>query len=139
MNSDAMKTSRTGRFLAGLLSWVTALVTTASAQVELVPNLIQGTVRFSNVNPAVLALLNPPANGGMSNLYLYAASVPPAARSAASDYLPTDTRTETAYQLDVDSDALGIAYSVYPRASVLGESQTYYFRSATSDPVVAFL
>ena len=134
-----MKTYRFIGLLAGLLALAGGgLVSTASAQVELVPNTIAGTVRFSNTNPLILDLLNPPANEGMSNLYMYAYSLPPANRTG-SDYLPTASRTETTYQLAVDSDAFGIAYVVSPRVSVLGGNQTYYFRNATSDPVVAFL
>jgi len=135
-----MKTYRFIGLLAGLLALAGgAFVSTASAQVELVPNTISGTVRFSNTNPLILDLLNPPANEGMSNLYMYASSLPPANRTAGSDYLPAASRTETTYQLAVDSDAFGIAYVVSPRVSVLGENESYYFRNATSDPVVAFL
>ena len=140
MNSPFMKTYRFTGLLAGLLALAGgAFVSTASAQVELVPNTISGTVRFSNTNPLILDLLNPPANEGMSNLYVSAYSLPPANRSATSDYLPTASRTETTYQLAVDSDAFGIAYVVSPRVSVLDENESYYFRNATSDPVVAFL
>ena len=141
MNSYLMKTYRFIGLLAGLLALAGgAFVSTASAQVELVPNTISGTVRFSNTNPVILDLLNPPANEGMSNLYLYASSLPPANRTASSDYfLAADSRTETTYQLAVDSDAFGIAYVVSPRVSMLGENESYYFRNATSDPVVAFL
>jgi Zn-dependent metalloprotease len=128
------------RLLAGLLVLAgTALGPSASAQVDLVPNTIEGVLRFSNVNPAILELLNSPNDEGMSNLYLSAYSVPPASRSAVSDFLPASSRTESSYRLAVDSDAVGISYVVYPRLSMLGEAQTYYFRNGTSAPVVAFV
>ncbi len=140
MNFKVMKTRRFPGLLAILLALAgVGLNSTATAQVDLVPNVIEGTVRFSNLNPAVLDLLNPPSNQGMSNLYLYAASLPPANRSAASDFLPTASRTETTYALAVDSDVFGIAYEVFPRVSMQGQNQTYYFRSVISDPVVAAL
>jgi hypothetical protein len=114
-------------------------VSRTSAQVELVPNTIQGQVRFSNINPAILDLLNPPSNEGMSNLYVYAYSLPPQNRTASSDFLNAATRTQTSYELAVDSDATGIAYVVTPRVSMLDQKETYYFVPATSEPVVAFL
>ena len=114
-----MKTYRFAGLLAGLLALAGGtFVSTASAQVELAPNTIQGTVRFSNTNPLILDLLNSPANEGMSNLYMYASSLPPANRTAGSDYLPAASRTGTTYHLAVDSDAFGIAYVVSPRVSV---------------------
>ena len=130
-----MTTNHFIRYLLGLL----ACATTTLAQVDLVPNTIQGTVRFNNANPAILDLLNPPDNEGMSNLYVYAYSLPPENRSASSDFLNAATRTETSYELKVDSDAIGIAYVVTPRLSMLDQKETYYFVPATSDPVVALL
>src|SRR5882672_4100467 len=124
----------------GLLTLAgSGFVSRVSAQVELVPNTIEGQVRFSNINPAILDLLNPPNNEGMSNLYVYAYSLPPQNRTASSDFLNAATRTETSYELAVDSDATGIAFVVTPRASLLDQKETYYFVPATSDPVVAFL
>src|SRR5882672_1834470 len=124
----------------GLLTLAgSGFVSRTSAQVELVPNTIQGQVRFSNINPAILDLLNPPNNEGMSNLYVYAYSLPPQNRTASSDFLNAASRTETSYELAVDSDVTGIAYVVTPRLSMLDQKETYYFASATSDPVVAFL
>src|SRR5882672_11008731 len=96
-------------------------VSRTSAQVELVPNTIQGQVRFSNTNPAILDLLNPPNNEGMSSLYVYGYSLPPQNRTASSDFLNAATRTETSYELAVDSDAIGFAYVVTPRLSMLDQ------------------
>jgi len=42
------------------------------AQVILNPNVISGTIRFTNVNPAILSLLKAPGNEGMSNLIVLA-------------------------------------------------------------------
>ncbi len=130
-----MTTNHFLRYILGLLT----CATTTLGQVELVPNTIQGTVRFSNANGAILDLLNPPNNEGMSNLYVYAYSLPPQSRTAASDYLDAASRTDTSYEIAVDSDALGIEYVVAPRVSMLGQNQTYYFNTGTSAPVVAFM
>jgi hypothetical protein len=127
------------KILSCLLLWAAACPLARSQSVELVPNTIAGTVRFSNTNPAILGLLNPPNNEGMSNLYVYAYSPPPQNRIAASDFIPADSRTQATYELTVDSDAAGIEYIVTPRVSMLGQNQTYYFGSGTSAPVVAFM
>lgn len=113
-------------------SWVTA-------QIQFVPNTIQGTVRFSNINPTLLDLLNPPGNEGMSNLYVSASSLPPADRRSGTDILPILSRTEAPYSLAVDSDGTGIQYVVTPRVSMLGQQETYYFQPATSPPVESFV
>lgn len=140
MNSHVMKTYCFIGFSASLLALAGGgLATNASAQVELVPNTIQGTLRFNNANPAILDLLNAPNNEGMSNRYVYAYSGPPQNRIAASDYLPADSRTQSDYEITVDSDATGIEYAVWPRVSMLGQNQTYYFNGLTSAPVVAFM
>ena len=140
MHPFYMKTYRFIGLFIGLLAGAGGgFVPKAMAQVELVPNSIQGTVRFSNVNPDILALLNPPGNEGMSYLYMYASSLPPATRSASTDYLTPSTRTDSVYEIAVDSDAAGISYVVTPRISLRGDNQTYYFRNGTSPPVVASL
>ena len=105
MHPFYMKTYRFIGLFIGLLAGAGGgFVPKAMAQVELVPNSIQGTVRFSNVNPDILALLNPPGNEGMSYLYMYASSLPPATRSASTDYLTPSTRTDSVYEIAVDSD-----------------------------------
>ena len=84
MHPFYMKTYRFIGLFIGLLAGAGGgFVPKAMAQVELVPNSIQGTVRFSNVNPDILALLNPPGNEGMSYLYMYASSLPAASESTA--------------------------------------------------------
>ncbi len=118
---------------------LTAFAPRAPGQVELIPNTIEGTVRFNNANPSILSLLGSPANEGMSNLYVSAYSLPPYGRTAGSDVIPATSATQMDYQLAVDSDVVGISYVVSPRLSMLGQNQTYYFSSGTSAPVVAFM
>ena len=64
-----------GCFIAGLVP--------VRGQVILNPNTISGTVRFSNVNAAILNLLKSPGNEGMSNVVVLANSIPPAPPIAA--------------------------------------------------------
>lgn len=105
------------------------------AQVILNPNTLTGTVRFTNSNPAILDLLNPPGNEGMSNLYLLANSALPAPPISANTYLSADSRTSTDYQITVDSDNTGISYVVAPWVVMQGDQYVYYFNSLTSAPV----
>lgn len=110
---------------------------TGRSQVVVNPNLIQGTVRFANTNPAILSLLEPLGHEGMTNLYLSASSVPPGEpRSASSDYLPASSGLSAAYQLTVDAADPGIAYEVAPRAMLDEGHSYYYFNTLTSAPVV---
>ena len=114
----------------------------AWSQVILNPNTIQGTVRFSNTNAAVLELLNPPGDEGMADIYVSASSQPPApAMSSSSQVIPATTRTNAAYQITVDSDPTGIAYTVSARVGLIAVpgsyEQEYYFNSRTSAVVVA--
>ena len=110
----------------------------AFGQAEVTPNKIKGVMRWSNADPAILDLLDPPGNKGMSNLYVTAYSPGPSPRSATSDLVPADSRTSTTYELSVDSNADGISYVISPRVSMLGETATYFFNNRTSPPVVAF-
>src|SRR5687768_12243984 len=111
------------------------MVMNADAQPTNNPNTITGTVRFNNSNPAILSLLDAPGNEGLDSLYLTASSVAPAApRSSAAIVDPPDTLLSTAYALQVDTDETGIRYVVTPRASLIGNAETYYFLSRTSAP-----
>lgn len=140
-----MKNSALNRpsYLPSLCLWLACMLSLAPtwvlAQIQFVPNTIQGTVRFSNINPALLDLLNPPGDEGMINLYLTASSLPPADRSSATDLLPVLSRMEALYTLAVDSDISGIPYLVTPRVSMLGQQESYYFQPATSPPVESFV
>jgi hypothetical protein len=121
----------------GLAVWVgLCLMALAQGNPEFVPNTITGTLTFNNASPAVLNLLNTPGNDGMSNLLVYADSVP-AARSSISPWQPTASRTQGDYEVTVDSTTNGIAYSLAPVAVVGSGAQYYWFRSQTSAPVVA--
>jgi hypothetical protein len=107
------------------------------AQVILNPNTISGTVRFNNANAAILNLLKPPGNEGMSNFVVLAYSVPPAPPiTTYSDVFTATNRSVNSYQITVDSANPGIAYSVAPYANMEGQSYTYYFNAKTSAPVV---
>ena len=121
------------------LSLLCSVAGTASlnGQVILNPNQISGTVRFSNANAAILDLLQPPGNEGMSNVVVVANSIPPAPPIAAySDVLPATNRTVNSYQLTVDSANPGIAYAVAPYIVMQGDQYVYYFSAKTSAPVV---
>ena len=63
---------------------------TARAQVVVTTNIISGTIQFTNSNPDILSLLNPPGGEGMSNLSVTAHSVPPATfvQSSTGTLLP---------------------------------------------------
>jgi hypothetical protein len=100
------------------------------------PNTISGTVRFSNVNPAILSLLDAPGNEGLKYLYMTASSLPPAEPRGSSAVIdPPTSRLSSSYAITVDSDPAGIQYSVIPRASLIDNRETYYFNSRTSAPV----
>lgn len=58
------------KYCIPLLIALLAFVVPLMGQVDLVPNTIQGTIRFSNSNPAILSLLEAPENEGISNLYV---------------------------------------------------------------------
>ena len=107
------------------------------AQVIINPNPLGGTVRLSNVNPAIQNLLGDPGNEGLTNLYVMADSLPPApAFHANSDSLSATGRLETSYTMTVDSANPGIAYAVSPIATLNFGHQVYYFNPRTSAPVV---
>jgi hypothetical protein len=108
----------------------------AQGNPEYVPNTIAGTLRFNNVNASVLNVLNAPGNQGMSNLFVYADSVPEA-RSSISPVQPTASRTQGNYEVTVDSTSNGLPYRVAPVAIVGGGAQYYWFTPKTSAPVVA--
>ena len=131
-----MKT-RNCSFALLLALGLAASLVTGRAQVILHPNIVSGNVRFSNSNPAILDLLNPPGDEGMSNLLVTASSLPPAPPlGASSDYLIADSRTASDYQLTVESGSPGIAYAVTPVVIMQGLDFDYYFSSSTSAPVV---
>ena len=103
------------------------------AQVTNNPNTISGTVRFSNVNPAILSLLDAPGNEGLKYLYMQASSVPPAEPRASAAFIdPPTGRLSSSYAITVDADAGGTRYSVIPRASLIDNRETYYFNARTS-------
>lgn len=140
MNNPAY---RQPRYLPPLRAWLALILcllpTWIMAQVQFVPNSIEGTVRFRNINPTLLDLLNPPGDDGMSTLYVSASSLPPADRSATTDTLPVLSRMEAHYSIPVDSDSSGIPYVISPRVTMLGQQELYYFKPATSPPVESFM
>jgi hypothetical protein len=105
-------------------------------------NQITGTIRFNNSNPAILSLLNPPGNEGLTTFNIYFDSVPPG-RSGNSGSHPATGLTSSDYQVTVDADctnAAGISYVVTPYVSLgTGAEEAYYFAPKTSPPVVAGL
>jgi len=124
------------------LAWSTlgaiCLVATlaSGAGVILHPNTLSGVLRFTNTNPLILDLLNPPTNEGMSNFIVLAYSIPPARTiTTYSDSLTATSRVATSYEMIVDSDSPGIAYSVGPVVTMEGQNYSYYFSAQTSAPV----
>ena len=110
---------------------------TAGAQVPVFTNSIIGKVRFSNVNPDILALLNPPFGEGITNLDVLANSVPPAnATYSRSELFSSTPGLSIDYSVIVDAENLGIAYNLAPRAYLLNGAEVYYFTNIVSDPVV---
>ena len=131
-----MKSNLWNSIALGLLC-LGATLGSGRGQVVVNPNLIQGTLQFTNTNPAILSLLGPPGNEGISNVYVTASSVPPAdPRSAASDYLLATSGLSAPYQITVDSANPGIAYVVAPIAYLDQGHAYYYFNTLTSAPVV---
>ncbi|HTY87080.1 MAG TPA: HYR domain-containing protein [Candidatus Acidoferrum sp.] len=123
--------------LAFVLFGLGASLVRSPAQVILNPNTIGGHVHFSNANAAIVSLLAPPGNEGLSNVVVVANSIPPAPAIAAySDNIEATNRTVTSYQLTVDSANPGIAYALSPYAVIEGDQYVYYFNTRTSAPVV---
>ncbi|HVM48007.1 MAG TPA: HYR domain-containing protein [Candidatus Acidoferrum sp.] len=113
-----------------------ASILPGAAQVFFHPNQLSGTIRFTNSNPAILSLLNPPGDEGMSNLVVLASSLPPAPTiSANSDTLQADKRVSASYQLTVESDSPGISYLVSPYLTMEGGDYTYWVSNLASAPV----
>ena len=76
-------------FISGSL----LLTICVNAQVTNNPNTFDGVVRFSNVNPAIVSLLDAPGNEGLDYLYMSASSVPPAEpRGATTVISPASSR-----------------------------------------------
>lgn len=99
---------------------------------------IRGTLRFSNANPDILALLNSPGNEGMASYFITAASRPPAAPvTATTPEVPATGRVSSPYQITVAGSAAGIAYAISPRVSLANGAESYYFNSRTSALVMA--
>lgn len=119
--------------LAGLLA---TGASSLNAQVTLHPSTLGGTIQFTNLNPSILSLLNPPGNEGMTQVYATAYSLPPAPwLSSASDFLPAASSTMASYQLTVDADAVGIAYQVTAEVYLEAGQWAYFSSPGTSAPV----
>ncbi|HXJ58794.1 MAG TPA: choice-of-anchor Q domain-containing protein, partial [Verrucomicrobiae bacterium] len=103
-------------------------------------NQITGTLRFTNRNPDILRLLNPPGADEVTLYYIYADSQP-AGRDSVSGWQSIVPATSIDYAITVDTDctnAAGIRYEVTPQVWFgADESQLYQFHSKTSAPVVA--
>jgi hypothetical protein len=123
---------------AGLVAWATAVAAPSlQAQIIAHPNQIQGTVRFSNVNPAILNLLNPPANQGFTSAVVYAyGNVGGQGLSSYTIVNSASTPTSVAYEVTVESSPGGIEYGVTATVFLDGNNDTYYSQSVTSAPVV---
>ena len=133
-----MKFKHPSLLLGAILLVAAGFAPDSRGQAILSPVFLTGNIHFSNVNPAILSLLNPPGEEGMSNLVVEAISLPPAAyRDSTSDFLPVTSRTSAAYEMTVDSSLPpGIEYSVAPRVVLQGIRQVYYFTPATNPPVI---
>jgi hypothetical protein len=110
----------------------------AAAQVVLNPNQIQGSLTFTNTNPAILHILNAPDNLGILSGVLFANSLPPAANLSEEGIFNLTTGTNTTpYQITVQSGNPGVAYSVEPRIDVNSNNDVYWFATLNSAPVVS--
>ena len=108
-----------------------------TAQVILNPNQIQGNLRFTNTNPAILAILGAPGNFGIADGEIYAYSQPPASSYEESAVLtPQAGGLVAPYQITVESGNPGIEYSVAPYA-INETNDAYYFSPLISLPVVS--
>lgn len=107
------------------------------APVDLEPNIIQGQVSFEVSDLTLLDFLDGVGQEGIEDLSVSDYSVLPDTRTATSDILTPASRLQSTYELSVDASPAGIRYAVYLRVAVLHSAQTYYFRGATSGPVVA--
>jgi hypothetical protein len=110
------------------------------AQVILHPNQIQGTIRFSNVDPAILGILDAPGNQGFTNVSLKAVSRPPAPALVQQRlYTSTTSRTSQAYDLTVESSPAGgpgIVYDVSATIWLDSKKEQYTLEAVTSPPVI---
>lgn len=122
-----------GKSWAGCLlaAGIALIGSPAVAQVVANPNQIVGTVRFTNADPAVLALLDDPDGLGFA---LGTVSAFGPGGQATSD-VEVGTRRLASYELTVESSAEGIAYWVDVDMQH-GGAGTYAFASRQSAPVV---
>lgn len=106
----------------------------ATAQVPVNPQTIQGTVRFLNLDPLVLAVLGS-GGQGMTNLSIFASGLPPAPALTSFATQPALRRTNSPYQITVESDPVGYSYQVAIRAGMADGTGIYWFNPRTSPPV----
>lgn len=127
---------------AGILA--IGLAGTAGAQVVTNPNQIQTTVRFTNVNPEILGVLNrptdvPPGAGqGLRHAWIGATSLPPHAPPLShSTDTPASTGTRADAELTVEAGGTGsgIAYAVRASGGLMNGS--YEFDEVPTPPVEA--
>ena len=123
--------------------WLTALalgagVHQAAAQVILNPNQIEGTLKFTNTNQAILHILNAPGDLGIVSGDVSADSLPPAASySGSGDFTSSTGTNKASYQVTVQSASPGISYSVTPQVNVNQDNDVYFFAPLNSAPVVS--
>ncbi|HXG49250.1 MAG TPA: HYR domain-containing protein [Methylomirabilota bacterium] len=131
----------TTRILLRSLAWLALGIIVAGpslhAQIIANPNQIRGTVRFSNVNPAILSILGVPGHQGFTQAYVYASAY--LGGDALSTYTlvnPTTARTSTDYEITVESSPSGIPYAVSAQVYLDSLNDVYWTLSTTSAPVV---
>ena len=116
---------------------LTATCFTGSAQVNVHTNSVIGKVSFSNVNPGIVVLLNPPLGEGITNLDVFANSTLSAnATYSTSDLFTSVPGLSIDYNVIVNAENPGISYNLAPRAYLLNGAEVYYFTNRVSDPVV---
>jgi hypothetical protein len=111
------------------------------AQVILNPNQIQGTVSFTNINPAILSLMISPGTFGLISGDVVANSISPAPPLQASVIWEdaTPTGLSSPYQITVESGNPGITYSLEANVNFnqgIGYNQDYYIFNNTNSPPV---
>ncbi len=100
-------------------------------------NQIQGTIQFTNTNPDILNVLNPPGDQGFSQVTVTADSIPPSPPfHHRTDFVPA-TLTSTPYEITVEAGEIGsgIRYRVAVDLSLDSDRDSYLFAPDSSPPV----
>src|SRR6185503_13897210 len=116
-------------------------MTAGFAQVATIPVEVRGNVRFSNSNPALLAVLGPPGNQGLQGIVASARSTS-LGRTASGRLLPAASFTSADFAVVVDTVSGGadftLSHTLYV-SGIIGPSirGVYYINPGPSVVVAA--